>query len=86
MVLPYNKAASDSSAVANTYFASSTLLFGVYTEFGIDPLLPKGTDFGTVSDEKIAFVEEWINNLPRKILNYHSSAEVFCSVSFDIAI
>jgi len=40
---------------------------------------PKGTDFGTVSDEKIAFVEEWINNLPRRILNYHSSAEVFCS-------
>ena len=47
---------------------------------------PKGTDFGAVSDEKIAFVEEWINNLPRKILNYHSSAEVFSSVSFDIAI
>ena len=47
---------------------------------------PKGTDFSTVSDEKIAFVEEWINNLPRKILNYRSSAEVFNSVSFDIAI
>ena len=47
---------------------------------------PKGTDFGTVSDEAIAFVEEWINNLPRKIFNYRSSAELFNCVRFDLAI
>ena len=47
---------------------------------------PKGTDFDSVSDEAIAFVENWINNLPRKIFNYRSSAEVFASVPFDVAI
>ena len=47
---------------------------------------PKGTDFDAVSDEAIAFVEDWINNLPRKIFNYRSSAEVFASVLFDVAM
>lgn len=39
-----------------------------------------------VSDAAIAAVEDWINDLLRKIFNYHSSAELFRSVLFDIAI
>ena len=31
---------------------------------------PKGTDFDTISEEQIAYVEDWINNRPMKILNY----------------
>jgi transposase, IS30 family len=47
---------------------------------------PKGTDFDHVSDEAIDYVEDWINNLPRKIFNYRSSAELFRDVLFDLAI
>ena len=47
---------------------------------------PKGTDFDNISDEAINFVEDWINNLPRKIFNYRSSAELFRDVLFDLAI
>ena len=31
---------------------------------------PKGTDFDTISEEQIAYVEDWINNRPMKILHY----------------
>ena len=31
---------------------------------------PKGTDFDTITEEEIAYVEDWINNRPMKILNY----------------
>ena len=48
--------------------------------------LPKGRSFDNVPDSFIAWMEDWINNLPRKLLNYHSSAELFHSVLFDIAI
>ena len=47
---------------------------------------PKGKSFDDVTDEQIAFVEHWINNLPRKIFNYHSSDFIFQNVLFDIAI
>ena len=47
---------------------------------------PKGQSFDSISDAAIAAVEDWINHLPRKIFNYHSSAELFQSVLFDIAI
>ena len=47
---------------------------------------PKGKSFDSVTDEQIAFVEHWINNLPRKIFNYRCSAFIFQSVLFDIAI
>ncbi len=47
---------------------------------------PKGTSFDTITDEQVAFVERWINNLPRKIFNYHCSDFIFHSVLFDIAI
>ena len=47
---------------------------------------PKGTNFDDIPDSAIARVEAWINNLPRKIFGYRSSAEFFQSVRFDIAI
>ena len=33
---------------------------------------PKGTNFDNISEEAIAYVEDWINNRPMKILNYMS--------------
>jgi IS30 family transposase len=33
---------------------------------------PKGTDFDKIPEEEIAYVEDWINNRPMKILNYMS--------------
>ena len=47
---------------------------------------PKGTSFDNVSDEQVAFVESWINRLPRKIFHYRSSDDLFYPVLFDIAI
>lgn len=48
--------------------------------------IPKGQSFDDVSDESIAAIEDWINRLPRKIFNYRSSADLFQSILFDIAI
>lgn len=39
--------------------------------------IPKGIDFDDRTDEEIAFIEEWINNYPRGIFNYRTSAELF---------
>jgi len=39
--------------------------------------LPKGTRMSDCSIETIAFVEEWCNTLPRKILNYQTPEELF---------
>ena len=47
---------------------------------------PKGKSFDHITDEQIAYVENWINNLPRKIFNYRCSDFVFKSVLFDLAI
>ncbi len=46
---------------------------------------PKGTNFATITDEKIAYVEDWINNRPMKILNYMTPKQIFQlnSVAFD---
>lgn len=38
---------------------------------------PKGTDFNTVDPSKIAFVENQINNRPRKRFNFNSPNEMF---------
>lgn len=40
-------------------------------------LLPKGTDFSKVSDSRVKFVENWVNNYPREIFGFASSAEIF---------
>lgn len=38
---------------------------------------PKGTNFDEVSPGQIQAAEEWLNNYPRKIFNYHSAKELF---------
>ena len=46
---------------------------------------PKGTDFDTISEEQIAYVEDWINNRPMKILNYMTPKQIFQLNSVAIA-
>ena len=38
---------------------------------------PKGTDFATIPASTLKKTEEWVNNYPRKIFNFHTAAEVF---------
>lgn len=38
---------------------------------------PKGTDFDTITDEQIKYVEDWINNRPMKVLGYKTPYQVF---------
>lgn len=38
---------------------------------------PKRTDFNTISDEEIQFVEDWINNRPMKVLGYKTPNEAY---------
>ena len=38
------------------------------------------------SYEQVDFIQNWINNFPRKIFNCHSSDFLFKNVLFDIAI
>jgi len=38
---------------------------------------PKKTDFNTISDEEIQFVEDWINNRPMAVLGFNSPNEMF---------
>lgn len=38
--------------------------------------IPKGDDIGLYSDQDIAFIQEWINNLPRKHFSGASSADL----------
>jgi hypothetical protein len=40
---------------------------------------PKDTNFDTISESDIAIVENWLNNRPRKCLNYFTPQEVFNS-------
>lgn len=39
--------------------------------------LPKGTDFSKLTQKDVQNVEDWLNNYPRKILGYATSAELF---------
>lgn len=39
--------------------------------------IPKGTAMNGYSSEDIAFIEEWCNTLPRKLLAYHTPEELF---------
>lgn len=39
--------------------------------------IPKSVDFDNKTDEDIAYIEKWINNYPRKIFKYRTSAELF---------
>lgn len=38
---------------------------------------PKGTDFDTITDEQIQYVENWINNRPMKVLDWKTPLEKF---------
>lgn len=38
---------------------------------------PKGTDFSKVTQEEIDYAVNWLNNCPRKSLNYRTPKEVF---------
>ncbi len=38
---------------------------------------PKGTDFDKITDEKIQYVEDWINNRPMKCLQFKTPLETF---------
>lgn len=40
-------------------------------------LIPKGTDLSGISDQRIKAVETWINDYPREIFGYATSAEKF---------
>ena len=40
-------------------------------------LIPKSSDLSKYSNKDISNVESWVNNYPRQVLNYSSSAEVF---------
>ena len=46
---------------------------------------PKGTNFDKISKEEIAYVENWINNRPMKILGFKTPNEVFQLHSVAIA-
>ena len=39
--------------------------------------VPKGTNFDDKTDEEIEKIEDWINNYPRRIHDYHTAAERF---------
>ena len=39
--------------------------------------IPKGKDFDPVTDEEVAFIEKWINDYPRRLFGYRTSAELF---------
>jgi len=38
---------------------------------------PKRTNFDTITREEIKTVERWLNHRPRRILNFHTPAEIF---------
>ena len=46
--------------------------------------LPKGTDLSQVSQQQLTAIELSLNNRPRKILNFHSPAEVFNQLTSDL--
>ena len=51
---------------------------GVESVNGLAPrYIPKGADIGKLTEEKIKWVEEQLNNRPRKCLGYQTPAEVF---------
>ena len=41
--------------------------------------IPKGTDIGKISKQRIKYIENWINNYPRKIFGYKSANDMVAS-------
>jgi IS30 family transposase len=43
--------------------------------------IPKGADIGKYSKQEIKRIENWLNNYPRKILDYYTPLEVYNQVA-----
>ena len=41
--------------------------------------IPKGTNIGTISEKRLQEIEDWVNNYPRRILNYRTANEAYAS-------
>lgn len=79
---------SDLSSVLSTLSMSTKVYFAhPYSSYErgtnekqnslIRRFFPKGKSFEKVSESAICMVQNWINNLPRKIFNYYSSNDLF---------
>lgn len=40
-------------------------------------IVPKGTNFDSMTDDEVLDMQIWINGYPRRIHDYHSAAELF---------
>ena len=64
----------------NSYFCKPYHAWEKGTVENINGLIrrffPKGTDFDTITDEDIIKMENWINNLPMKILGFKTPNEM----------
>ena len=47
--------------------------------------IPKGTDIGKISKKELQRIEDWVNNYPRKILNYKNANGVFRESCLQVA-
>ena len=47
---------------------------------------PKGRSFDNVEEKTVKFIQEWINNLPRKFANYQTPNELFNKKIADLGI
>ena len=47
---------------------------------------PKGRSFDNVEEKTVKFIQEWINNLPRKFANYRTPNELFNKKMADLGI
>jgi IS30 family transposase len=41
--------------------------------------IPKGTDLSGITDEELQRYEDWVNNYPRRILNYNTANEAYAA-------
>ena len=46
---------------------------------------PKKTDFDTISNRKIKFVEDWINSKPMKVLGFMTPTEAYLNAIVPLA-
>ncbi|MCI2057111.1 MAG: IS30 family transposase [Oscillibacter sp.] len=42
---------------------------------------PKGTDFDDVTEEQVQYVQDWMNNYPRKLLSWNTAGTLFQGMS-----
>ena len=46
---------------------------------------PKRTDFDTITDKEILYVQNWINSRPMKVLNYKTPSEMYLQSTVPLA-